>query len=78
MQEQTPMTPSPAGESPRTALRQGVLVLCAVAALFTAVSTSLESQRTVARLATSGTAEPAAHTPDTNRWVATTESCSAR
>lgn len=72
------MTPSPAGESPRTALRQGVLVLCAVAALFTAVSTSLESQRTVARLATSGTAAPAAHTPDTNRLVATTESCSAR
>jgi hypothetical protein len=67
------MTASPTDASPRTALRQGLLVTCAVAALFTAMSTSLESQRTVARLTPSSATAPAEY-----RSAALIESCSPR
>jgi hypothetical protein len=63
---------APRNASPRTALRQGLLVTCAVAALFTAISTSLESQRTVARLA------PSSVTVPETRSAAPTEYCSPR
>jgi len=70
------MSSSPAADAPRPALRQGVLVVCAVAALFTAISTSLESQRSVARMAASSPTAFAATATGTDASAA--ESCSAR
>jgi hypothetical protein len=47
------MSFAPPRAEPRSALRQSALVLFAVVVLWTAFSTSLESQRSVARLASS-------------------------
>ncbi len=59
---------------PRSSLRQSVLVVCVVGALFTAISTSFESQRSVARMAASGLDSLGA----TSTAGATSDSCSAR
>lgn len=72
------MSTSPAGDVRRSALRQGVLVVCAVAALFTAVSTSLESQRTVARLTSPSTESSITAGASESKPSAAAESCRAR
>jgi len=70
------MSIPPAADSHRPALRHSVLVVCAVAALFTAMRTSLESQRRVGRMVSSSPTVLAAMASDADSSAA--ESCLAR